>query len=181
MQEEVAEARKLNVVTGVLVALLTITPVAYAQGGGGGAGGQRGQWGQMTEAQRAQMREQMIERILEQMGLTAQEKVAAKKAISAKDQARQVLTAEIAKLWGTANNAKATNEELQNALTTYWAALGQYYQKVQAEDQALMKQLSLRSQAQCFAVGILENGLGRMGMGGGMGQPRGPGRAQPGQ
>ena len=127
----------------------------------------------MTEAQRAQMREQMIERMLQQTGLTAQEKVAAKKTMTAKEQARQALSQELTKLRSIASKANATNEELQNALTAYWAAMGRYYQKVQAEDQALIRQLSLRSQVQCTSLGILENGLGQMGMRGGMRRPAG--------
>ncbi len=162
------------VVIGVLVAVLAITSVLYAQG-------TRGQRGQMTEAQWAQMREQMIERMLQQTGLTETEKAAARKTTQAKDQARQALTAEFAKLRRTANQANATNEELQNAPTAYWAALGRYYQKVQAADQALMNQLSIRSQVQCLSLGILENGLGRMGMGRGMRQPAGARQGRPGQ
>ena len=168
------------VVVSVLVGALAITSVLYAQAPRGGRG-TWGQQGQMTEAQRAQMREQMMERMLEQTGLTETEKAAAKKTISAKDQARQALTEQLAKLQGTANAANPTNQELQNAQTAYWAAMRGYYQKVQAEDQALMKQLCLRSQVQCLSLGILENGLGRMGMMGGMRQPRGAGMAGPGQ
>jgi len=51
------------VVTGVIVVALAITSVLYAQAPGGGRG-IWGQQGQMTEAQRAQMREQMMERML---------------------------------------------------------------------------------------------------------------------
>ena len=169
--------RRSLVVTGVLLMALAIASVLYAQAPGGGRG-TWGQQGQMTEAQRAEMREQMMERMLEQTGLTETEKAAAKKAIRAKDQARQALTEQLTKLRATANAPTSTNQELQNAQTTYWAAMTGYYQKVQAEDQSLMKQLSLLSQVQCLSLGILENGLGRMG---GMRQPRGTGMAGPGQ
>lgn len=169
-----------SVVTGLLVAALAITSVLYAQAPRRG----RGPWnqaGQMTEAQRAQMREQMIERMLQQAGLTEAEKAAAKKTMKAKAQARQALAAELVKLRDTANKANPTNEELRGALTAYWAAMGQYYQQIQAEDEALRKQVSLRSQVQCTSLGILENGLGMMGMGGGMRRPAGAVQRQPGR
>ena len=123
----------------------------------------------------------MTERMLQQTGLTETEKAAAKQTIKAKDQARQALTEQLTTLRGTANAPTPTNQELQDAQSAYWAAMTGYYQKVQAGDQALMNQLCLRSQVQCLSLGILENGLGRMGMGGGMHQPRGAGMAGPGQ
>src|SRR3989304_969880 len=59
--------------------------MAQAPGGGGG-------WGQMSEAERAKMREQMTERMIDEAGLNSKEKAAAKKSMKAKDKARQSLS-----------------------------------------------------------------------------------------
>lgn len=52
-------------------------PVQVAQAPGGGRGGQP----EMSEADRARTRDQMIERVLDQAGLTDKEKAAARKTI----------------------------------------------------------------------------------------------------
>jgi len=148
-------------------------PVRLAQATEGAPSG--GGMGQMSEADRARMREQMIERMLQQANLTGDEAEAAKKALKAKDEARQILTQELAKLRTTANQPSPSNEDLEKALAAYRAALLQYRQKVEAADAALAKQLSLLSQARCLSLGILDNGLGGMGVRGGMGRPGGMG------
>jgi len=126
----------------------------------------------MSEAERAKMRAQMMEQMLDQAGLTDKEKAAAKKTLKAKDEARQALTDELTKLQRTANKEKATDKELRDALAAYRAAVAQYRKKIAAEDQALTKQLSLQGQVRCMSLGILDNGLGgmrRMGRPGGRG------------
>lgn len=144
--------------------------MAQAPGGGGG-------WSQMSEAERAKMREQMTERMIDEAGLNSKEKAAAKKSMKAKDKARQSLADELTKLRRTANKSKPTNAELTKALSSYRAAMTRYRSRAAAGDQALTKQLSLRSQVRCTSLGILDNGLGGMGamgrMGGGMGRPGG--------
>ena len=145
-------------------------PVQMAQaprGGGPPAGG----FGQMSDAERAKMRQQMLDRALETAGLTDKEKAAVRKAMTAKEQARSGLASELQKLQGVATNPKPSEKQLQDALSAYRRALAQYRKKVAADDAALVKQLSLKSQVRCTALGILDNGLGfgrRMGMGGGM-------------
>ena len=150
-------------------------PVQVAQGPGGGGPG-----GQMSEADRAKMRDQMIDRMLGQAGLNDTEKAGAKRALKAKDEARRLLSAALDKLRGVANASNSSNAQLQNALTAYRTALALYRKKTADADAALANQLSLRSHARCLALGILDNGLGfgggRMG-GGGM---RGTGRGGPG-
>jgi len=144
------------------------TPVQVAQA-------RRGERPRMSEADRAKMQEQMLERMLEQAGLTDDEKAAAKKAMKAKNDARQALAQKLGDLRGVADNPDATDQQLRDALAAYRAAMTEYRQKATAQDQALAAQLSLRSQARCIALGILDNGLGGMrpqGMGAGM---RGPG------
>jgi hypothetical protein len=144
-----------------------------------------GRRSEMSEAERAKVREQMMGRMLDQAGLSDKEKAAAKKALKAKDQARQTLRAELANLRRIANRQKPSDTDLRPALATYRAAVKRYRKQVEAADQALVKQLSLEGEARCVSVGILDNGLGGMGrMGmrgemGGPGGPGGPGRQQP--
>lgn len=136
--------------------------------------GEMGRWGEMSEAERARLRDRMIQRMLDESGLTDKEKAAAKKALKAKSEARQALINALTNLRRTANKAKPTDKELQAALTAYRAAMAQYRKKVQAEDAALIKQLSLKGQVRCMSLGILDNGLGgpgRMGMAGRPGRP----------
>ena len=151
-------------------------PVQVAQVPGEGM---RERFGQMSEAERAKMREQMMERRLEEAGLTDKEKAAAKKTVKAKMQARDALSAELMKLQRAANKSKPTNKQLQDALSAYRAALAQYRTKVAAEDAALVKVLSLKSQVRCMSLGILDNGLGGGRMGGGMRGPGGAGGGRP--
>jgi hypothetical protein len=164
--------------------VIAASPVQMAQAPGAG-GPPMGRFGQMSDAERAKMREQMLERVLSQAGLTDKEKAAAKKAMTAKEQARRELTSELANLERVASGAKPTDKQLSDALSAYHRALAKYRKAVAADDAALVKQLSLKSQARCTAMGILDNGLGfgggRMGMGGRMrgaggfggGRPRG--------
>jgi len=114
---------------------------------------------------------------LEEAGLAEKEKAAARKALKAKEQARQALADELVKLQRAANRSNPTEKHLQQALSAYRAALAQYRKKIAAEDTALVRQLSLRSQVRCMSLGVLDNGLafggGRMGMGGGLRGGRG--------
>jgi len=126
--------------------------------------------GRMSEAERAQMREQMQERMLEQARLSEKEKIAARQAMKAKDQARQRLIEQLTRLRRVVNRSNPTAAELRRALNDYRQALKQYRQKVTAEDEALSRQLSLIARARCLSLGILDNGLG--GMGGMMGRGR---------
>ena len=137
-------------------------PVLVAQGPGPGPGGPGGR---MTEADRARMRDQMMDRMLEQAGLTDNEKAAAKKALAAKNQARQTLTDQLTVLGAVVDKADASQNELKDALKAAYAAIGQYRKAVAAADDALVAELSVKSQARCLALGILDNGLGGMGMG----------------
>ena len=144
-------------------------PVQMSQAPRGG--GPPGGFGGMSDAERAKMRQQMLDRALETAGLTDKEKAAVRKAMTAKEQARSGLASELQKLQGVATNPKPSEKQLQDALSAYRRALAQYRKKVAADDAALVKQLSLKSQVRCTALGILDNGLGfgrRMGMGGGM-------------
>jgi hypothetical protein len=120
----------------------------------------RGGFGQMSDAERARVREQSMERALDRAGLTDKEKAAAKKAMTAKEQARSQLRVELGKLRQVAASPKPTEKQLQDALSAYRRTLEQYRKKAAAEDAALVKQLSLKSQVRCMALGILDNGLG---------------------
>jgi hypothetical protein len=151
-------------------------PVQVAQmppGGPGGAGGMGG-FPQMTEAERAKMREQMMDRMLDGAGLTAKEKAAARQTVKAKDAARSDLMDRLVQLQRAANKTKPSGAELRQALAAYRAAMARHRAKIQSLDQALTKHLSLRSQVRCVSMGILDNGLPGMGMGrpGGMGGGR---------
>ncbi len=168
--------RRVLTVAAIVTMIAVMVVAACAQRG------QRGQRAgrQMTEEERAQMRAQMIERMLEQTDLSDQEKAAAKSALTIKYQARQTLQAEMVKLRTVADDPDATDEQLQAALTAYRAALTEYQTTLAAEDTTLVGQLSLWSQVQCMYLGILENGLGMRAMGGRGGDMGGPGGGPPG-
>jgi len=142
-------------------------PVQIAQGPPSGGTRGDGRRGEMSEADREKMRQQMIERMLEQAGLTAAEKTAARNALKVKDQARKALQDALTNLRRTANKENPTNKELGDALVAYRTAFAQYTKKVHDADVALTKQLSVKSQVRCISLGILDNGLGMMGMMGG--------------
>lgn len=179
--------KKLGLAT-LLVVLVVLTAgvLAYAQmgspGGGPGMGGGPGggNQGQMSDADRAAMRERMVETRLNEAGLTRAEKAAAKVAVKAKEAARDQLSSQLTRLQLAANNPRATNGQMRQALAAYRAALAQYHKTVAAEDATLIRKLSLKSQVKLMAAGILENGLssgfgGRRGGGGGGGGRRGGG------
>jgi hypothetical protein len=119
------------------------------------------------------MREQMMERMLDQAGLTDEEKAAAKKAVAAKEKARQVLANELEKLRAVAQKENPSDAELTDALALYPPALVDYRKAVAAADQALAKQLTAKAQVRCLSLGILDNGLGGLGQPGGFGPPPG--------
>ena len=152
-------------------------PVQIAQAPGPGGGPPA----PMSEAERTKMRQQMLERMLEQSGLTDREKAAAKKTLQAKEQARDALAAELTKLRRVANEDNPSAKALQDALAAYRAALAQYHKKIAAEDAALVEQLSLAGQVRCMSLGVLDNGMGPMGPAGGpgAGQSGGPGFGPP--
>jgi len=133
----------------------------------------------MSEAERARMRQQMIDRMIEQAQLTEEQRQAVRQTLAAKDQARQALTEELNNLRRTANQANPTEEQLRTALEAYQAALTRYREKVQAIDAALVKQLPVGAQVRCMSLGILENGLGPMGMRRGAGAQPGRGGQPP--
>ncbi len=140
-------------------------------------------FGQMSDAERAKMREQMMMRMLDEAGLTPNEKAAAKKALTANDEPRRALSEQLTKLRRVANKAKPSDKELREALAAYRGAVAQYRRKVESQDRALAKQLSLRGQVRCLSLGILDNGLGGMGPGvagppGGLSGPGGPDRGR---
>jgi soluble cytochrome b562 len=137
--------------------------IQVAQAPGGGGGGNRGNRPQMTPEELARMRDQMIERMLDQAGLNDEEKAAAKKTMQAKEQARQILIGQLDKLRAVANAENPSAQELQDALTDYRTVLTAYHKKIDAEDQALAAQLSVQAQVKCLALGILDNGLGGLG------------------
>ena len=165
-------------------------PIQIAQsppgGGPGGGFGDRERPRQMTGEEMEKMRQQMIERMLDESGLTDEEEAAAKETLKVKQQARATLEGALTKLRRAANKAKPSDKELREVLAAYRAALAQYRGKVESQDRALTKQLSLRGQVRCMSLGILDHGLGGMGPGsagppGGMPRQGGPGGRWPGR
>jgi hypothetical protein len=149
-------------------------PVQVAQGPGGPGGPGGGPPPMMNEADRAKMQEQMMTRMLDQAGLTDEEKAAAKKAMATKEKARQTLAKELEKLRAVAQKDNPSEAELTDALALYPPALADYRKAVAAADQTLVKQLSVKAQVRCLSLGILDNGLGGFGQPGGFGPPPGP-------
>ena len=118
-----------------------------------------------TEAEIAAMRERMVERTLEAAQVGEAQKAPVKQALTAKEQARRALMEQFNALRTATQKTGVTDQELAQALEKYRAALAQYREKMEAADAALLKQLPVGAQARCTASGILENGLGGMGMG----------------
>lgn len=123
----------------------------------------------------------MVEQMIQLAQLNEQQTQAVKEALAEKDKARQALRDQLDNLRRTANQASPTDEELQKALQAYQAALAQYREKVQTIDAELVKQLPLAAQVRCASLGILENGLGPMGMRGGRESGAGRARQRPGR
>jgi hypothetical protein len=121
---------------------------------------------EMSDVERARTREQMLARMLDQAGLTDKGKTAARNAMEAKHGARQALSEKLTDLRRIANKSHPTDKELRDALTAYRAAVVLYRKKVEAADRSLERQLSVRAQARCLCLGILDNGLGGFGRGG---------------
>jgi uncharacterized membrane protein YgcG len=111
---------------------------------------------------------------LELLGLNKQEVAAAVKCGEAKSKARQALEEERGKLRLMADDPRATDPQLTQAVAAYLKAMGTYRTVVQTQDSGLTKKLSVKSRALCLASGTLDNGLGfggggRRGGGGGGG------------
>ncbi len=144
-------------------------------GGGPGPGPGRQP---LSEAERAKRRQQFIQRMLDQAELSQEERQAVQQVLQVKDEARRKLREELDNLRRTANKAEVSDDELKAALEKYRAALADFRAEMEAQDKALCEKLSLRSEVRCMALGILENGLGPMGMPfgrrGGPGRGRGP-------
>jgi Spy/CpxP family protein refolding chaperone len=159
-------------VAGAVIAAEAPGPVAAPPGPGGERMRPQGDPGQMLDL------------VLERLGLTEAEKAAVKKAARAKMEAAAPLTRELQALGQTARNDEATDQELKAALRRFDAALLAYRQKAKAIDAQLIKALSLRARAALTAMGVLDNGMGmRMGgrmRPGGMGGPGAEGMRRPG-
>ena len=149
-----------------VLSLLVALPALVAQEAGGNApGGRMGRGpGGAGPGAGPTMQEQM-DSALKQAGLNDSERAAAERAVKTKMDARQELTTAFGQLRRTNSDAKATDEQLKQAVDAYGQALTKYRNAVQTEDQNLVKQLSVKSHARCLALGVLDNGLG---MGGGM-------------
>ena len=110
---------------------------------------------------------QMIDMLAQRIGLTPEEKAITEKAARAKMDAMMGLSGELEALSAVARNEKATDAELTAALKKYDAALTAYRKKTKAIDTQLSKGVSLRARVALTSVGVLDNGLGFGGRGGG--------------
>jgi hypothetical protein len=102
----------------------------------------------------------MVDLLAQRVTLTETEKAAAKKALSAKLEARAALEREVRALAETAAKPKVTDSELTAALKKAGTAIAAYRQKTQAIDALLVKSLSLKARAALTAAGVIDNGLG---------------------
>jgi len=145
--------RRIGVVTLVTAGVLTLlVGVLLAQGGGGGRRGYR-QGGGAPEGDR-------LGAALIQAGLTDDERAAAEVAVRTKLEARRKLMASLEQLRATAEDAKASNDSLAKAIAAYQQEMARFRGLVQAQDKALIAKLSVRSQARCLAIGVLDNAVG---------------------
>jgi hypothetical protein len=163
-------AAVLALVVGVLLA-----QPPGGMGGGGGGGGQAPQAGPGAYGGRAggaEREQQRMNDMLAQAGLSEAERIAAEGAVGAKLAARRELTTALTELRNTAEDQKATEAKLKQAIAAYEKALAKYRGQVEAQDRAMVAKLSVRGHARCLALGILDNGVGmsfRRGGGGGGG------------
>ena len=168
-------ASRMALVAAVIAALSV--SVAFAQGGRRSGVPPRDARG--SGATRAEEGAKAFDEALEKLGLTAKERTAAKEAMEKKRAAHQELRHELGKLQEAVADPKATDQSLQRAISSYRTAMERAEQKMAVVDRELAGKLSVKSQAKCLALGLLDNGLGRgggMGMRGGGGDRGGGGR-----
>jgi len=150
----------------VLVAALAVAAIAQAPAPAPGPGAAPPRGGARMGAP-ANM-DQMLDRLATRMGLTDAEKATTKKAVQEKMAARQALQQELTGLRDVAMKQNASDRELRGALQKYGRALAAYREKTKAIDAQLTKAVSLKARVGLTAVGVIDNGLGGMGMGRGM-------------
>jgi len=170
------------VVSATIGILVLVVGLLFAQqeGDTGGAAGQGAQRGDRGPADRGEWEQERLSRVLTEARLIGDERSAAEAAAKAKQDARRELLSALGELRETTDDVKAIDEQLTKAMAAYRKALAEYRGVVDSQDKALEAKLSVRSQARCLAVGILDNGMGmggmRSGRGGGGGRRGGGGR-----
>jgi hypothetical protein len=149
--------------------LVLVVGLLFAQeegdtSGAAGQGAQRRAGGRAGPADRSEWELERLGRALTEARLIGDERRAAEAAAKAKLEVRRALFTALSELRAATEDAKATDEGLAKAMATYQKALAKYRGEVAAQDKALEAELSVRSQARCLAVGILDNGMGMGGM-----------------
>jgi hypothetical protein len=169
--------RRLSLIASLAVTVaLVASSVGWAQRGGGGMGrgggmgGGGGRGGQAGARQGGGSSDRIAE-LLEPLGLPAEERAAAEKALAAKGRARQALRQDLDKLREMATDKEASREELARAVDRYTRSMERYHAAVRSADRALSARLSARGRAVCLAAGVLDNamGMGSRSRGGGGG------------
>ena len=150
----------------VLVMALAVAAIAQAPAPAPGPGAAPPRGGARMGAP-ANM-DQMLDRLATRMGLTDAEKATTKKAVQEKMAARQALQQELTGLRDVAMKQNASDRELRGALQKYGRALAAYREKTKAIDAQLTKAVSLKARVGLTAAGVIDNGLGGLGMGRGM-------------
>jgi len=150
-----------------ILALVAGLLLAQQEGGTSGApeqGAQRWEGGRAGPADRSEWELERLSRTLTEARLIGDERSAAEAAVRAKTEARRALFTALGELRAATEDPKATGEWLSQAMAAYQKALAKYRGEVAAQDKALEAKLSVRSQARCLSVGILDNGMGMGGM-----------------
>jgi len=160
-----------RILPAVVAALILAVPALFAQGGGGGAVSPRRE--RARDRERTAEAAPTFDQWLEKAGLTETERAAVTAALEKKRAAHRGLRPELEKLRKAADDPESTEARLRSAMTAYRAAMKRVEKEFQDADRQLAAKLSVKSQARCLAMGILDNGLGR---GGGMGPRAGAGR-----
>ncbi len=132
--------------------------------GAAGQGAQRWEGGRPGPADRSEWELERLSRTLTEARLIGDERSAAEAAVKAKLEARRALFTALGELRAATEDFKATDEGLTQAMAAYQKALTEYRGEVAAQDKALEAKLSVRSQARCLSLGILDNGMGMGGM-----------------
>jgi len=162
--------RRFGVVTlataGILVLVVGLLLAQQEEGTSGatGEGVQAGQGGYAGPPDRSEWELERLSRTLTEARLIGDERSAAEAAVRAKLEARRALFTALGELRAATEDVKATDEGLTQATAAYQKALTKYRDEVAAQDKALEAKLSMRSQARCLSVGILDNGMGMGGM-----------------
>jgi len=139
-----------------------IVPSAFAEEGGGEGrrpGARSGQ--RMTPEQWRERMDKLMGERLQQAGVTDEQLPAVKKALKAKQEAREAYTAKLTELNEKLKDPFISDADITAALKVCREALAVYRKVVKEQDDKIIATVSPMAQAKLFQYSIIDNGLGR--------------------